>query len=91
MSKKAEEMALKAYPIHSVLIQPARRGGYYADNHLREGFIEGYKQGEKGTIARIREQVKQWMPEKDGEEYTCGKRLAFNSVLYLLEEMEEKQ
>ena len=44
---KAEERALEKYPIHSILIVPARRGGYYADNHLREGFIEGYHQAEK--------------------------------------------
>ena len=52
MSKRGKEMALKAYPVHSVLIQPARRGGYYADGHLREGFIEGYEQAEKDTIER---------------------------------------
>lgn len=44
---KAEERALEKYPEHSVLIRPARCGGYYADNHLREGFIEGYHQAEK--------------------------------------------
>ena len=53
-------------------------------------FIDGYRNAEKDTIERIRKQVKQWMPEKDGEEYTFGKRLAFNSVLHLLEEMEEE-
>lgn len=52
MSKRAEEAALRSYPVHSVLIHPARRGGYYADNHLREGFIQGYKQAEKDTIKR---------------------------------------
>ena len=44
---KAEEKALEKYPAHSVLIVPARGGGYYADSHLREGFIEGYHQAEK--------------------------------------------
>lgn len=44
---KAENLALKKYPEHSLLIVPARRGGYYADNHLRAGFIEGYHQAEK--------------------------------------------
>jgi len=44
---KAEERALEKYPTHSVLIVPARRGGYYADSHLREGFIEGYHQAQK--------------------------------------------
>ena len=46
---KAEEKALKKYPVHSVLIVPARRGGYYADSHLREGFVEGYHQAEKDS------------------------------------------
>lgn len=44
---KAENLALKKYPEHSVLFVPARRGGYFADTHLREGFIEGYHQAEK--------------------------------------------
>ena len=44
---KAEELALEKYPPRSVLVVPARGGGYYADSHLREGFIEGYHQAEK--------------------------------------------
>lgn len=44
---KAEEKAMEKYPPHSILIVPARDGGYYADSHLREGFIEGYHQAEK--------------------------------------------
>ncbi len=44
---KAEELAEIKYPIHSVRIVPARGGGYYADKHLREGFIAGYHQAEK--------------------------------------------
>ena len=47
MSNRAKAAALKAYPVHSVLILPARRGGYYADNHLRDGFVKGYEQAEK--------------------------------------------
>lgn len=57
MSKRAEEMALRAYPKHSVLIQPARRGGYYADGHLRDGFIKGYEQAEK-DLALTPEDIK---------------------------------
>ena len=56
-SKRAEEAALKAYPEHSVLIRPARRGGYYADNHLREGFITGYQQAEEAIVALIESRV----------------------------------
>ena len=44
---KAEEKAMEKYPPRSILIVPARGGGYYADSHLREGFIEGYRQAEK--------------------------------------------
>jgi len=44
---KAEDLALEKYPQRSVLFVPARGGGYYADSHLREGFIEGYHQAEK--------------------------------------------
>lgn len=44
---KVEELAFEKYPPHSVLIVPARGGGYYADSHMREGFIEGYHQAEK--------------------------------------------
>lgn len=54
---KAKEKALEAYPEHSVLIRPARRGGYYADNHLREGFIKGYEQAEKDIIALIESSI----------------------------------
>ena len=56
----------------------------------KAAYTSGYEQAEKDTIERIREQVKQWMPEKDGEENTHGERLAFNSVLHLMEEMEEE-
>lgn len=86
MSKRAQEAALKAHPIctHSGMIEKRRA-------ERRRCHEEGYEQGERETIERIREQVKQWMPEKDGEEHTYGERLAFNSVLHLLEEMEEKQ
>ena len=88
---KAEEMALKANP-------EDWQAGYFDDpeevtddnEEAREYFREGYEQAEKDTIERIREQVKQWMPEKDGEEHTYYVRLAFNSVLHLLEEMEEE-
>ena len=84
MSKRAEITALKAYPKSDFNSIETRRKGQ------RKCFIQGYEQAEKDTIERIREQVKQWMPEKDGEEHTYGERLAFNSVLHLLEEMEEE-
>ena len=47
---KAEDLALEKYPQRSVLVVPASGGGYYADSHLREGFIEGYQQAEKDLI-----------------------------------------
>ena len=46
---KAEDLALEKYPQRSVLVVPARGGGYYADSHLREGFIEGYHRAEKDS------------------------------------------
>ena len=49
---KAEEKAMEKYPPHGVLVVPARGGGYYADSHLREGFIEGYHQAEKELIEK---------------------------------------
>ena len=57
MSKRSKEMALKAYPVHSVLIQPARRGGYYADGHLRDGFTKGYEQAIKEVTGKIHKYV----------------------------------
>lgn len=63
---------------------------YKAVKIFKEGVKAGYEQAEKDTIEKIRKQVKQWMPEKDGEEHTCGERVAFNSVLHLLEEMEKE-
>lgn len=83
MSKRAEEAALTAYPYDG------GTKGLICESS-RPIFIKGYEQAEKDTIERIRKQVKQWMPEKDGEEHTYGERLAFNSVLHLLEEMEEE-
>ena len=44
---RAEEKAMEAYPPHSALIQPARSGAYFADNHMRDGFIKGYHEAEK--------------------------------------------
>ena len=57
---RAEEKALEKYPAHSVQIVPARGGGYYADSHLREGFIEGYHQAEKDL------DVVSWIKEISG-------------------------
>lgn len=54
---KIEEKALKAYPGRSILIRPARGGGYYADNHLREGYIEGYRQ----ALEDVREEAERRM------------------------------
>ena len=49
---KAEKKAMEKYPPRSILIVPARGGGYYADSHMREGLIEGYHQAEKDTIEK---------------------------------------
>lgn len=57
MSKRAENAASIAYPVHSVLILPARRGGYYADAHLREGFVNGYEQAENYIVSIIQSRI----------------------------------
>lgn len=75
---RAEEAALLAYDTNT----PAA---------IRIAYRDGYEQAEKDLINRIRKQVETWMPEKDGEEYTDGKRLAFRSVLQLLKGLEDEK
>lgn len=58
MKDKAKQRAMEKYHLRSVLIVPARGGGYYADSHLREGFIEGYHQAEKDLLENKHE--KSW-------------------------------
>ena len=48
------------------------------------------KELKENIIRKIREQVKRWMPENNGEENTHGERTAFNSVLNLLKEIENE-
>lgn len=92
---RAEEAALKAYPDNEVLFfaQDDEGKNHPVTTFGREinGFIFGYEQAEKDLIDRIRKQVETWMPEKDGEEYTDGKRLAFRSVLELLKGLEDEK
>lgn len=91
MSKRAEIAALKAYPnVEQPVWDESFPKTLFVRRTERNAFAKDYEQAEKDTIERIREQVKQWMPKKDGEEHTCGERLAFNSVLHLMEEMEEE-
>ena len=75
---RAEAAALSAYDTNT----PAA---------IRIAYRDGYEQAEKDLINRIRKQVITWMPEKDGEEYTDGKRLAFRSVLQLLKGLEDEK
>ena len=50
MSKRAEEAALKAYPIN---IQATQLYGDWDINKTeRDGFVKGYEQAEKDTIER---------------------------------------
>lgn len=90
MSKRAAEAARAAFPYFPSELNTFDHKTVIVDGNAynRGLYFEGYEQAEKDIIAHIREQVNQWMPEKDGEEYTDGKRLAFNSVLHLLEEIE---
>lgn len=87
MSKRAEEFANKAYPNYSP------DGKTQVDmSAYRFACAKGYEQAEKDTIAKIRKQVKRWMPDNpEGDEYTSGERVAFRSVLNLLKEMEEEE
>ena len=75
---KAEAAALLAYDTNT----PAA---------IRIAYRDGYEQAEKDLINRICKQVETWMPEKDGDEHTEGERLAFRSVLHLLEELEDEK
>lgn len=77
MSKRAEQKALEAYPIHSALIQPARRGGYYADTHFREGFINGYEQAEKDLALTWQDikNIDDWLSVIQTSDNLVGKEL----------------
>lgn len=83
MSKRAEQAALEAYPVHSVLIQPARGGGYYADGHFRKGFIKGYKQAANDTLDRVsdwlRENIQDYLFMSNGEPH-----IAINGVIEIM-------
>lgn len=57
---------------------------------FKTGFIKGHEQAEQYIISHIREQIERWMPKDNGEEHIKGERIAFNSVLHLLKEMEEE-
>ena len=94
MSNRAKQAAIKAYPLPNfsgMIENDASIIAAQSTFKAREYYIEGYDQAEKDIISYIRKTIKLWIPEKDGEEYTDGKRLAFNSVLHLLKEIEEEQ
>ena len=87
MSKRAEQAAIKAYPV--VIEEHTERD---LNKPRRLSFIKGCEQAEKDTIATIREQVEKWMPDNpEGDEHINGERVAFRSVLHLLEEMGEEK
>ena len=84
MSKTAEEAAMKVYPYGG------GTKGLICEN-ARPIFIKGYEQAEKDIIYRIREQIERWIPDNpEGDEHISGERVAFRSVLNLLNEMEEE-
>lgn len=84
MSKRAEEVAVKAYPEETRFFRD------YNQLAKRQIYQQGYKQAEKDIISHIREQIERWMPKDNGEEHIKGERTAFNSVLHLLKEIEEE-
>lgn len=79
---KAEEKSLEFLPPHP------NEGIERQRKRFRHMYEAGYEQAEKDTIAIIREQVERWMPDNlEGDEYINGERMAFRSVLHLLEKM----
>lgn len=91
MSKRAEEAAMKAYPIQGDWVGNKYRDWDEDINRVhRNVFLQGYEQAEKDIISHIREQIERWTQKDNGEEHIKGERTAFNSVLHLLKEMEEE-
>lgn len=85
---RAEEAALKAYPVHSVLIRPARQGGYYADNHLRSGYIKGYEQAEKDLADAFQSEYAKELARADSLTGEDGFKKFSESVRALVEAVE---
>lgn len=85
MSKRAKELA-DFFVGHTF-----ETGEDSAITLARLGYINGYEKAKEDIIAHIRNTVKFWMPDNpERDEYIEGKRLAFRSVLVLLDEMERK-
>lgn len=83
---KIEEKALKAYPVHSTLILPARRGGYYADNHLREGYIEGYRQALEDMREELTQRLLPTIRDKFYDDWDEGQNAAFLDIITFIVE-----
>ena len=96
MSKRAEEVALKAYPVRTYRKdqgEPEYSSDYNANDRYR--FQEGYEQAEKDTIERVIEWVKSnghlyVNRVKEGDEYV-GEFMEEPFVESLRKAMEEKK
>ena len=79
---RAEEAALKAYPIEICGYETECKIGAKPkpqdwNEERRKCFQEGYEQAEKDLINRIRKQVETWMPEKTVKNILTGNDLLF--------------
>ena len=81
---RSQIAALESYPEETRFIRD------YNQLAKRQIYQQGYEQAGKDIISHIREQIERWMPQDNGEEHIKGERIAFNSVLHLLKEMEEE-
>jgi hypothetical protein len=59
MSKRAEEAALKAYPVHNIGDATLPYGEWDLNGVSRRGFQEGYEQAEKDIICDLLEWAKE--------------------------------
>lgn len=57
MSKRAEESAMKAYPVHNVGDPTLPYGEWDLNGVSRRSFQEGYEQAEKDIIALIQSRL----------------------------------
>ena len=91
MSKRAEEAALKAYPVYGKWV--GNQYGYWdndINSTLRKAYLQGYEQAEKDTLRK----VEKWLAEIHR---VCditdenGYRIELRDLTALLEKAMEKE